>query len=83
MESNYCKGWSEGAKGTLNLAVSIHCPIMINLSRMFAIKKKESDVSLFNTDLCMCLNGLKVDAFFSIHSLDLTVLWSKMRPFDR
>lgn len=48
MESNYYKGWSEGAKGTLNLAVSIHCPVMVNLSRMFAIKKKESDVSLFN-----------------------------------
>lgn len=48
MESKYYKGWSEGAKGTLNLAISIHCRMMISLSRMFALKRKESDVSLFN-----------------------------------
>lgn len=45
--------------------MSIHCPILVSLSRLFVLKKK-SDVSLLLiTDLCMYLTRFKVDAFFS------------------
>lgn len=42
MEANYYKGWSEMRKVTLNLAISIHCPILVSLSRVFTLKGKKT-----------------------------------------
>lgn len=41
MEADYYKGWSEMRKVKLNLAKNMHCPILVSLSSVFALKKKK------------------------------------------
>lgn len=68
MEADYYKGWAERRKVKLNLASSIHCPILVSLSRVFALKK----ISEYT------VNGLKVDAFFSMDKPGSNIiLWAK------
>lgn len=66
MEADDYKGWSEMRKVTLNLAITIHSPILVSLSRVFALKKNQVLACLI-THLWMYLNGLKAEAFFGTH----------------
>lgn len=68
MEADYYKAWAEMRKVKLNLASSIHCPIIVSLSRVFALKKKSEHT----------VNGLKIDAFFSSDKPGSNIiLWPK------
>lgn len=72
METDCYKAWAEMRKVKLNLAISIHCPILVSLSRVFALKKK----------IRMYLSGLTVDAFFSTDKPGPNIVpWPKMISF--
>ena len=67
MEADYYEGWSQMRKVKLNLAKNIHCPILVSLSSVFALKKKNQIYTHLITDLWIYLNVLKVEAFFVTH----------------
>lgn len=49
LEADYYEGWSEMRKVKLNLAKNRHCPVLVSLSSVFALKTK--------SDICSHGNG--------------------------
>ena len=41
LEADYYEGWSEMRKVKLNLAKNRHCPILVSLLSVFALKKNQ------------------------------------------